>query len=99
MGISKEEALDGLRSDDLVGIGMEAVAVRRRLHPEGVVSYAVAARVDCMDGDAGQVLTRAEEVLSRGGNGIALAGVGRLSLEGIVEVVAALRRGLPEMWI
>jgi cyclic dehypoxanthinyl futalosine synthase len=30
-----------------VGIGMEADAVRRRLHPEGVVSYAVGRRIDC----------------------------------------------------
>lgn len=29
------------RSDDLIGIGMEADAVRRRLHPEGVVSYII----------------------------------------------------------
>ena len=39
MGISREQALDCFRSDDLVGIGMEADMVRRRLHPEGVVSY------------------------------------------------------------
>jgi cyclic dehypoxanthinyl futalosine synthase len=47
MGISREQALDCFRSDDLVGIGMEADAVRRRLHPEGVVSYAVDGIVDC----------------------------------------------------
>ena len=29
------------RSDDLIGIGMEADAVRRRLHPEGVVTYII----------------------------------------------------------
>src|SRR5260370_30319300 len=41
MGISREEALDCFNSDDLIGIGMEADAVRRRLHPEGVVSYII----------------------------------------------------------
>ena len=41
MGISREQALDCFRSNDLVGIGMEADAVRRRLHPECVVSYVV----------------------------------------------------------
>src|SRR6476620_12085920 len=41
MGISREQALDCFRSDDLIGIGMEADAVRRRLHPEGVVSYII----------------------------------------------------------
>src|SRR5947208_2225628 len=39
--ISRDEALDLLRSDDLIGIGMAADAVRRRLHPEGVVTYII----------------------------------------------------------
>jgi len=47
MGISRQQAVDCLRSDDLIGIGMEADAVRRRLHPEGVVSYAVEGAIDC----------------------------------------------------
>lgn len=46
MGISREEALDCYRSDDLIGLGMEADAVRRKLHPEDVVTYAVAARIN-----------------------------------------------------
>ncbi len=29
------------RSDDLIGIGMEADAVRRKLHPDGIVSYII----------------------------------------------------------
>jgi cyclic dehypoxanthinyl futalosine synthase len=41
MGISRTEALDCFASDDLIGIGMEADAVRRRLHPEGVVTYSL----------------------------------------------------------
>ena len=41
MGITRQQALDMLRSDDLVGVGMEANAVRRRLHPENVVTYIV----------------------------------------------------------
>jgi len=28
-------------SDDLIGIGMEADAVRRQLHPEGTVTYII----------------------------------------------------------
>ena len=46
MGISREQALDCFTSDDLIGIGMEADAVRRRLHPEGVVSYAIDFPID-----------------------------------------------------
>src|SRR3979411_3148472 len=39
--ITREEALDLLHSDDLIGIGMAADAVRRKLHPERVVSYII----------------------------------------------------------
>jgi len=41
MGITRQQALDYFASDDLIGLGMEADAVRRRLHPEGVVTYVV----------------------------------------------------------
>ena len=41
MSITRQQALDMFRSDDLIGIGMEADAVRQRLHPEGVVSYII----------------------------------------------------------
>ena len=46
MGITRQEALDCFHSDDLIGLGMEADAVRRHLHPEGVVSYAIDGRID-----------------------------------------------------
>lgn len=46
MGISRKEALDCFKSDDLIGIGMEADAVRRRLHPEGVVTYVLDGKID-----------------------------------------------------
>jgi len=39
--ISRAEAIDMYNSDDLIGIGMEADQVRRKLHPEGVVSYII----------------------------------------------------------
>jgi len=39
--ITREEALDLLRSDDLIGIGMEADAVRRKHHPEGIATYII----------------------------------------------------------
>jgi cyclic dehypoxanthinyl futalosine synthase len=39
--MTRAEALDLYRSDDLIGIGMAADAVRKRLHPEGVVSYII----------------------------------------------------------
>jgi len=39
--MTRAEAIDIFRSDDLVGLGMAADQVRRKLHPEGVVSYII----------------------------------------------------------
>ncbi len=41
MPISRQQALDYFESPDLIGLGFEADAVRRRLHPEGVVTYII----------------------------------------------------------
>ncbi len=41
MSLTKAQALEMFNSDDLIGIGMEADAVRRKLHPEGVVTYII----------------------------------------------------------
>jgi cyclic dehypoxanthinyl futalosine synthase len=41
MGLTPKQAVDMLRSDDLLGLGAEADAVRQRLHPGGVVTYIV----------------------------------------------------------
>ena len=49
MGITRQQALDCLASDDLIGIGMEADAVRRSLHPEGVVTYTIDLPLDCTE--------------------------------------------------
>lgn len=39
--ITRQQAIDLFKSDDLVSLGMEADAVRKRLHPEGIVSYII----------------------------------------------------------
>jgi len=41
MSLTKHQAVDLYASDDLIGIGMEADAVRRKLHPEGVATYII----------------------------------------------------------
>src|SRR5246500_2856440 len=41
MALTNQQALEMFESDDLIGIGMEADAVRRKLHPDGVVSYII----------------------------------------------------------
>jgi cyclic dehypoxanthinyl futalosine synthase len=43
MGITRQQAIDCFASDDLIGIGMEADAIRRTLHPGNIVTYAIAA--------------------------------------------------------
>jgi cyclic dehypoxanthinyl futalosine synthase len=41
MTLNPSQALDLLRSDDLIGLGMEADSVRGRLHPGNVVTYQI----------------------------------------------------------
>jgi cyclic dehypoxanthinyl futalosine synthase len=41
MRLTSTQALEMLRSDDLVGVGMEGDAVRKRLHPGNVVTYQI----------------------------------------------------------
>jgi len=41
MQLTRKQALDYFHSPDLIGLGFEADAVRRRLHPEGVVTYII----------------------------------------------------------
>jgi cyclic dehypoxanthinyl futalosine synthase len=75
MGISTAQALDCFHSNDLVGIGMEADAVRRTLHPEGVVSYLVDRRISLagVDAQAAEALyAQAAETLDLGGTGLHL---------------------------
>lgn len=50
MRISNNQAVDYFRSTDLVGLGMEADALRKRLHPEGVVTYALDYNIECAGG-------------------------------------------------
>jgi len=41
MSLTKSQALELFQSDDLIGIGMEADALRRKIHPEGTVTYII----------------------------------------------------------
>jgi cyclic dehypoxanthinyl futalosine synthase len=78
MGISWKDALDCFRSDDLIGIGMEADAVRRRLHPEGVVSYTIDGRINygssADDADFEPICDRIADIVAMGGTGLMLEG-------------------------
>lgn len=41
MALTPAQALDMFRSDDLIGVGMEADALRAKLHPDGIASYII----------------------------------------------------------
>ena len=78
MGISWKDALDCFKSDDLIGIGMEADSVRRRLHPEGVVTYTIDGRIDygnSADGaDFEPICDRISGIVAMGGTAVMLQG-------------------------
>jgi cyclic dehypoxanthinyl futalosine synthase len=78
MGISWKEALECFRSDDLIGIGMEADSVRRRLHPEGVVSYTIDGRINYTNiagsADFEPLCDRIAGIVAMGGTSVTLQG-------------------------
>jgi cyclic dehypoxanthinyl futalosine synthase len=78
MGISRKDALNCFQSDDLIGIGMEADAVRRRLHPEGVVSYTIDGRVDytkaANGADFEPIFEKISGIIALGGTSVTLQG-------------------------
>src|SRR5258707_14963320 len=78
MGISRKDALDCFESDDLIGIGMEADAVRRRLHPEGVVSYTIDGRIDYGNSvgsaDFEHICDQISGIVAMGATGVMLQG-------------------------
>ena len=105
MGISRDQALDCFASDDLIGIGMEADAVRRGLHPEGVVSYTVMRELDVAEAlvreDSAGVLDGVQATVDAGGTGVLLrGGAGHgLKIERFEWLLAAVKERFPEVWL
>jgi Thiamine biosynthesis enzyme ThiH and related uncharacterized enzymes len=101
MGISREQALDCFNSDDLIGIGMEAEAVRRRLHPEGVASYAIERRIDCAAAPFEAVCEQIRQTVERGGTGVTLRGAvgGKHTIDGYERLLAGVREQFPAVWL
>lgn len=113
MGISHEQALDCFNSDDLLGIGMEADAVRRRLHPEGVVSYVVERNIDSTGaatatGPAAEafcerIYTEISHAVDLGGSVVRLVFGAAQTATGEIEWLEGLLRGIrqrfPAVWV
>jgi cyclic dehypoxanthinyl futalosine synthase len=102
MGISTAQALDCFHSNDLVGIGMEADAVRRTLHPEGVVSYLVDRhiRLASADATAAEALyVQAAETLDLGGTGLHLDLIpsASVALDQLCALLSGLRQRYPAL--
>ena len=100
MGIGSEEALDYFKSDDLIGIGMAADAVRRRLHPEGAVSYSIEGRVG-LDGSFEAVCEKIGAAVDQGGTGLVLLGEGNaaMGIDSVEEVLGKIRTRFPALWL
>jgi cyclic dehypoxanthinyl futalosine synthase len=105
MGISWKDALDCFQSDDLIGIGMEADAVRRRLHPEGVVSYTIDGRINYTNSlDSAHfehLCDRISGVAAMGGTGVMLQGevTPALTIAWFDGLFRRLKERFPALWL
>jgi cyclic dehypoxanthinyl futalosine synthase len=100
MGISREQALDCFNSDDLIGIGMEADAVRRALHPEGVASYAIDRKIDST-APFDSICAQIRETVEMGGAGVTLgsAAVPERRIDWYEPLLAGVREQFPAVWL
>jgi cyclic dehypoxanthinyl futalosine synthase len=105
MDISQQDALDCFRSDDLIGIGMEADAVRRRLHPEGVVSYTIDGRINYTDStgskDFERICDQISGVIALGGTGVTLHGevTPAHTIAWFEELFRSIKARFPALWL
>jgi cyclic dehypoxanthinyl futalosine synthase len=105
MGINRKEALECFASDDLIGIGMEADAVRRRLHPEGVVSYTIDGKIDytkSLNINSFQpIFDQISKVVASGGTGIMLRGEvpPTLTISWFDGLFRSIKDRFPALWL
>jgi cyclic dehypoxanthinyl futalosine synthase len=105
MGISRKDALDCFQSDDLIGIGMEADAVRRRLHPEGVVSYTIDGRINYAEPATGAgfetICNQVSAITAAGGTSITLTGkvTPELTIAWFDALFRNIKKQFPTIWL
>ncbi len=99
MGITRQQALDCFASDDLIGIGMEADALRRTLHPEGVVSYTIDRVLPCSTPDLETSYASARESVAMGVTGLHLPPVTRqpVTLGHFESLFRGIKQRFPEI--
>ena len=100
MGISRAEALDCFKSDDLIGIGMEADAVRRRLHPEGVVTYTLDGRLDYATPEDA-IINQINDLTDSGGTSLTLQGTVQPehTLPWFETLFTTIKHRFPDLWL
>jgi cyclic dehypoxanthinyl futalosine synthase len=98
MGLSRQQAVDCFRTDDLIGIGMEADALRRRLHPEGVVTYRCVYSVDLDGVNAQSAWSRIEQSTSATIRLKCDSGDQDAAVQKIAESCTAIRNRFPSAW-
>jgi cyclic dehypoxanthinyl futalosine synthase len=97
MGITNQQALDCFASDDLIGIGMEADAIRRTVHPESVVTYTIDRALDvALSPEA--ALAAAALALSLGATSLHLHGT-PASLTDLESLLTTLKQHYPGLRI
>ncbi|MGA7156103.1 MAG: dehypoxanthine futalosine cyclase [Acidobacteriaceae bacterium] len=101
MGITRQQALDCFASDDLIGIGMEADALRRNLHPEGVVSYTIDRALDCSIPDLDSAYASAKKSVNMGATGLVLhANVQQqATLSHYETLFTGIKQRFPGIWL
>ena len=99
MGITRQQALDCFASDDLIGIGMEADALRRTLHPESVVSYTIDRVLPCSTPDLETSYASARESVAMGVTGLHLPPVTRqpVTLDHFESLFRGIKQRFPEI--
>src|SRR5579883_1913510 len=99
MGISCEQTLECFRSDDLIGLGIEADAVRRRLHPEGVVSYAICGRPARQPGREAGFFAEMDQLVAAGAGSITIGAEDTESVEQAEALLRNIKRAYPGLWL
>ena len=104
MVLTREQALDCCQTDDLIGIGMEADALRRKLHPEGVVTYVIDRPISFPSPSLQPSLeARLAEAVDLGATGIVLrspaAPADPDALASITQTLTAIRQHCPSLWL
>jgi cyclic dehypoxanthinyl futalosine synthase len=100
MGITRQQALDCFASDDLIGIGMEADAVRRTLHPEGVVTYTIDRTLDCSAPDLDTLCKLVRDTIDMGATGIILQQAHpTLTLDRYEAFLRGIRQRFPQITV